>query len=1268
MKIFCLTSLLCLFAISVNAGITDGREYYIINDYYDMVLGDEEGSPKVTAYDAGNDARFRFVAEKSGNYYRLRQKSSGKYLNASTGNTWSVLLSAKGSGNEFLWSLDERFGSRITSVRSQDKRLGCDLSDDKSLGVYYDKSENSRARFSVIPALSGGFESSLKAAETDVFTNAQGVKEKDDYCVTEDITLDSPLDYHIISSTPFDGGTINITNDDAWVVFDNIKPSAIGPYLRNVRINGKSASKGTTCKVVIFLAGTAVIPYKSTDVPFHGYTNESFGGDDIQLRLSDNTDLGDKSNIIRSFTLRRGYAVTLASGTKGSGYSRVYVADHSDLRVVLPKALDRRISSIYVRNWNYVSKKGYAGGNNSKWSKLNATWTYNWNCNSWSSSDVEYIPIKQHIYWPGWSDINARGGTSSAVLGYNEPEHSEQHSDDCGTTIDEWKACTHAPEFSESAMRIGSPAPTDAGWLKNYVGHVDDMAYRCDFVAYHCYWGTNEANGASGWYDRLKSVYDNTKRPIWITEWAIGASWITSYTPSSYTEYRQKLVEVIDMLERTPFIERYAYYGTDTGGKNGYMRSLFYDDGSCSPAGEAYSKIVSTFAYNAAYQPVPNWWAPAAQKPMLTGKLSDGVYTLTLENSNGDATESLVIERKTDGGEWKVVKDDTDRTTFDTTTRKYEFSGVAVGKDAFRATITTLYGGKATSDVLRVSYVVNPSCDGGTTDGWSVRNLSTNKGEAYDGDKENSYWDTWMKGLDSYMEQTVTGLPAGIYSLSALLRASETVSMELKATPGNGSQENSTRSKTVRGIGATTQTGSELFNGWMRVSLDCFEIDESGELTISISAKGPSDDYSWWSADEVSLTFLGSSDEKSTARAELIAAIESHPAPTANIGDGAFRYPTEAVAEYRQVLADALAVYNDESASLEDINAATEKVRNATYPIIRGPENGVRYNLILKYDGWGYDNKAVTYLAGDRTDMGMYNIQYLTEANANYAQAFLFTAAGNGYKLSQVDADGMERFVCTGSAYGGNASQLRTTTERDKALVVEVRPTGTDGRWNLWNTEAGNYIGSQDAGFFTVNSHIDFTIAEAQEMPGVTVPETGFATYMAPVDVTLPSGVKAFSCSGTSGTTLVLTEITTIIPADRPVILIASNGYPGKSLGYSRTNPKSATHTDGILTGVYADTRAAAGTYVLQDSSEGVKFYKVGDAEGQQPVIRANHAFLSVTASDVKAFSFDEATGVSTVVPAGLGNNDPILNLAGQRVGVDYKGIIIRNGRKQLRK
>ncbi|MCQ2111881.1 MAG: hypothetical protein MJY95_00885 [Bacteroidaceae bacterium] len=333
-----------------------------------------------------------------------------------------------------------------------------------------------------------------------------------------------------------------------------------------------------------------------------------------------------------------------------------------------------------------------------------------------------------------------------------------------------------------------------------------------------------------------------------------------------------------------------------------------------------------------------------------------------------------------------------------------------------------------------------------------------------------------------------------------------------------------------------------------------------------------------------------------------------------------------------------------------------------------------RYNIILKYDGWKYDNMAVTYDAGGRTDAGNYSVSYLHEANANYPQAFRFTAvdgADNQYLLSQIDADGKERYICTGVPYGGNALQIRTTTEKDSALVVEVaRVTASDGQWNLWNTAANKFIGSQDAGFYTVNSHIDFEIVEANEIPGPSVTAAGYATYMAPIDVEVPSGVKAYSCDAVDGETLTLTEVETTIPANTPVILEAAGGYSAATVGYSNVKPDVKPELDevtkGYLVGSYVETKAPEGSYVLQNLSEGVKFYKVTSEDGH--LLKANHSYLNIPAtSNVKAFAFEGTTGIIDVVPV-LGNNSQAFNLAGQRVGDEFKGIVIKNGKKQLNK
>ena len=234
--------------------------------------------------------------------------------------------------------------------------------------------------------------------------------------------------------------------------------------------------------------------------------------------------------------------------------------------------------------------------------------------------------------------------------------------------------------------------------------------------------------------------------------------------------------------------------------------------------------------------------------------------------------------------------------------------------------------------------------------------------------------------------------------------------------------------------------------------------------------------------------------------------------PTANIGTGAFQYSQNAI--------DAANALVQGTATVAEVEAAYEAVTT-----VNAPADGQLFNVILTYGGWTYDNKAMTYLANGRTDAGLYNIQYKEAANQNLAQAFTFTkVSGNDYKMSQIDADGNVRYICTGTPYGGNNQQIRTTTNADDALVLNIRPTATEGIYNLYNTAQKDFIGSQDAGVYTVNSHIDFKLVETTK-PSITINTTaaGWGTTILPFAVaSLPTDVKAYTSAAVDGESLTL--------------------------------------------------------------------------------------------------------------------------------------------------
>ena len=64
-------------------------------------------------------------------------------------------------------------------------------------------------------------------------------------------------------------------------------------------------------------------------------------------------------NNISSFTLNRGYMVTFAQNSDGTGKSKVYIASEERIEInQLPSFLNNDISFIRVVPWNWVSKKG----------------------------------------------------------------------------------------------------------------------------------------------------------------------------------------------------------------------------------------------------------------------------------------------------------------------------------------------------------------------------------------------------------------------------------------------------------------------------------------------------------------------------------------------------------------------------------------------------------------------------------------------------------------------------------------------------------------------------------------------------------------------------------------------------------------------------------------------------------------------------------------------------------------------------------------------
>lgn len=450
-------------------------------------------------------------------------------------------------------------------------------------------------------------------------------------------------DLHITGdNSPLVNSTVQLNSNDAWLFFDNVKPSVvIANWLSKVYINGVSASGNANVRVGIYKNGTVVIPNGNvtSQAALQVYTGASLGGSSRTMAIHTYYDtLGAFDNNIRSFKLKRGYAATFAANADGTGYSRVFVANDSDLVVnTMPEGLVASASFVRVFKWEWVSKKGWAGGG-TPLNMVNATWFYDWNVGGLTSDNQQYAVIRQNGGWPSWTDLNNKQNVSH-MLGFNEPDHTDQANLSVEEAIRQW------PDMMRSGLRLGSPAPSNPNsWLYSFINKCDSLNYRVDYVAIHCYWNSRTPEQ---WYSGLKAVYDLVKRPLWITEWNNGANWTGESWPSTVTEQQQKQLNdikgILNVLDTCSFVERYSIYNWVED-----KRAMVLAD-TLTPAGRYYSANKSDFAYNPQKAFVHTWKLAA---PIISGALNSANYfraTLSFKDINGEMGGKYALERKING-------------------------------------------------------------------------------------------------------------------------------------------------------------------------------------------------------------------------------------------------------------------------------------------------------------------------------------------------------------------------------------------------------------------------------------------------------------------------------------------------------------------------------------------------------------------------------------------------------------------------------------------
>lgn len=339
---------------------------------------------------------------------------------------------------------------------------------------------------------------------------------------------------------------------------------------------------------------------------------------------------------------------------------------------------------------------------------------------------------------------------------------------------------------------------------------------------------------------------------------------------------------------------------------------------------------------------------------------------------------------------------------------------------------------------------------------------------------------------------------------------------------------------------------------------------------------------------------------------------------------------------------------------------------------------------------WNFSNWAAADLTENKTIDGLsvyatsekkmvIDASKKTVDGVKYTQRFKLSGTGNVANESSLNR--VISFEVTGpcdiyivAAHAGKSTDasrplvIASYTDNDFTSLAELdRIT-----YNYGNpiSSTVKYTGTKTAKIliYSGNSGInlyDIKVTPATSSDKVTITDAGFATFAAsyPVDYSA-NGLQAYAVKYANGT-LTYNKIVGIVPAKTAVLL------SGEAKEYTLAAAGgAATTVDTDLKVADGKTTGATNIYCLAKKNNVVGFYQVASTV----TIPANKAYLKIgtpTSTSAKYYSIGiggNTTGIQAIHQNSVKADGIMYSLSGQRVGTDYKGIVICNGKKMIKK
>lgn len=584
---------------------------------------------------------------------------------------------------------------------------------------------------------------------------------------------------------------------------------------------------------------------------------------------------------------------------------------------------------------------------------------------------------------------------------------------------------------------------------------------------------------------------------------------------------------------------------------------------------------------------------------------------------------------------------------------------------------------------------------------WTSNNFGSASGQHWSGNSATAYPDSWSGSATTITATKTVTLPAGKWVIKTAGRSSASASISLTADtttvafPSKGDTGYGIATNGAATFSAdSTYTNDGKGRGWEWRFIP-LALTEQQEVTITITANL---NNSWASfcdlailADDATAQTLIASDDDYKAMSTALATAEGK-----TLGFAKDEYAPYNNVEALQAIDAAKAINTEATNAKETITALAEKlgqwtanedavsiVYNGSYATV---EDGANYPKgWTRTNNWGqmqtdslttaYYNQPGSLKYGDRTGYTM-----PLKANTLYKLTFQYASwednSNKGMSASVLSSD--NEGLATKS-FAANGKQWKTADAF--ATATAYFTTGAAANYVLTLANSGNTVITGVA--ITEESSMPLDESATTAPDALTAPATvtynrsfkaGWNSIVLPFATTTSElgADEAVTFAGTEDTKIKFTTVTEL-EANKPYMVHFAEAKDGVTFANKTVSPTDELTTEDSgaqydFVGSYvANNAPVAGDYIVV--AKGIQKAKGGNA------MKAFRAYFKAQGEEAAAKAMtiiidgQDVTGIDAInFNDALQGNEPTFNLAGQRVGKSYKGIVIRNGKKTINK